>query len=136
MFALGCFWGPDVYFSKLPGVLKTTVGYSGGEKENPTYEALDDHTETVEIEYDPETVSYEELLHHFWNQHDPTAKQKTQYQSIIFYHDAEQRKAVEESKRREAERRGKDVVTEIRPAGKFYRAEEYHQKYYQKHGIV
>lgn len=133
--ALGCFWGPDYTFSRLPGVLQTVVGYAGGTEENPTYENVGGHTETVEVTYDPERISYEEILGYFWKAHNPTVPHKTQYQSIIFYHDDAQKDAAEKSKAEEERRRGAKVLTEIRPAGTLWRAEEYHQKYYEKHGI-
>lgn len=131
-FALGCFWGPDDFFSKLKGVTQTTAGYSGGTKENPTYEDLGDYTETVEIMFDDVTVSYEDLLKHFWKLHDATEKHKTQYKSVIFYHDDAQKNSAEKSKVSEEKKLGKKIVTEIRPAAHFYKAEEYHQKYLQK----
>jgi methionine-S-sulfoxide reductase len=130
-FALGCFWGPDDYFSKLKGVIKTRVGYAGGTKKNPSYHNLGDHTETVEITFDPKIISFEELLKHFWQQHDPTLQEVTQYKSVIFYQDEEQKKIAEKSKQ-EAEKKLGKVATEIKKAGTFYEAEEYHQKYLQK----
>ena len=131
-FALGCFWGPDDYFSKLKGVMKTRVGYAGGTTKNPTYHNLGDYTETVEIIFDPKVISFEELLKHFWKQHDPTVKEVAQYQSIIFYHTLKQKKSAEKSKKEIGETLGKKIVTEIKKAGTFYEAEEYHQKYLQK----
>ena len=131
-FALGCFWGPDEYFSKLSGVLSTTVGYTGGIKEKPTYYILGDHTESVEIEFNPEKISYKELLDHFWHEHDPTYKTKTQYKSAIFVHDEEQKKVAEESLKNYQGKISGKIVTEIVPADTFYNAEDYHQKYLQK----
>lgn len=131
-FALGCFWGPDDYFSKLSGVKNTLVGYSGGQKKNPTYEDLDDHTETVEIKFDPDKISYTELLDHFWQEHNPTYPAKTQYKSVIFYHDEEQKKTTQSSKQKAQKKYKMPILTEILPATKFYQAEEYHQKYLQK----
>ncbi len=130
-FGMGCFWGPDEYFSKVPGVIRTTVGYSGGVKANPTYKDLGDHTETVEIEFDPAVITYRRLLDHFFEQHDATYKAKTQYKSVIFTHGDEQEI---EAKARlgEEEAKGFNIVTEITPALKFYKAEEYHQKYLEK----
>jgi peptide-methionine (S)-S-oxide reductase len=130
--ALGCFWQPEYYFSKLPGVVNTTVGYAGGTSANPTYETLGDHTETVEVVYDPSVISYSDILKHFWNIHDPTTLQKTQYKSIIFYHNAGQRASAEKSVAEEQAKRSKKILTEVREAGAFYRAEEYHQKYLEK----
>ena len=131
-FAMGCFWGPDDFFSQLPGVLGTIVGYAGGMKENPIYTNLGDHTETIEIEFDPSVISYKELLEHFWEERDPTASQKRQYKSIIFYHNEGQRREAQASRRQEEQKRSKKTATEIRTAGVFYKAEEYHQKYFQK----
>lgn len=135
-FALGCFWHPDDFFAKLPGVIQTRAGYSGGRKINPSYYDLDDHTESVEIIFDPAKISYEELLKHFWAEHDPTIKHKTQYKSIIFYHDNEQKKLAEINLTAQEKILGKKILTEIRPAQTFYAAEEYHQKYYQKNNIT
>lgn len=131
-FSLGCFWGPDVYFSKLKGVLKTRVGYAGGTTKNPNYHNLGDHTETVEISFDPGVISFEELVRHFWKQHNPTVKEVTQYKSVIFYHNKEQKKAAEKSREEMQKNLSREIVTEIRKAGTFYEAEEYHQKYLQK----
>jgi len=133
-FSLGCFWHPDIYFSKIPGVIRTTVGYAGGMKENPTYENLGDHTETVEIIFDPAKISYQELLEHFWNQHDPMILQKTQYKSIIFNHDKGQQEHAETSLLKQQQSTHKKIFTEIKPATIFYKAEEYHQKYLEKYG--
>ncbi len=131
-FALGCFWGPDDYFSKLKGVIKTRVGYSGGTKKNPSYYDLGDHTETVEITFDLKIISFEELLKHFWKEHDPTEQQVTQYKSAIFYQNDEQKKLAEKSKKEVEQKLGRKVATEILKAGTFHQAEEYHQKYLQK----
>ena len=130
-FGLGCFWHPDDSFSKLPGVIATRVGYAGGNKQNPTYEDLGDHTETVEVDYDPERISYNDLLKHFFNDHDPTVKQKTQYQSVIFPMDEDQKKMAEEVL---AEKRKAlpNIQTKIQPAGEFTLAEDYHQKFLAK----
>ncbi len=129
---MGCFWGPDEYFSKLSGVLETRVGYAGGAKENPTYHDLGDHTETVEIDFDPSQVSYDQLLEHFWEQHDATLQFKTQYQSMILTSGPEQAATAEASKasRQAASRR--EIVTQIRPVGTFWLAEQYHQDYLVK----
>src|SRR3989338_8599369 len=131
-FALGCFWGPDDYFSKLKGVLKNRVGYMGGKKKNTSYYDLGDHTETVEITFDPKVISFEELLKHFWKEHDPTAQEVTQYKSAIFYQNKEQFTIAEKSKKAMEKKLGRKVATEIQKAGTFYQAEEYHQKYLQK----
>ena len=111
-------------------MVRTRVGYAGGTKENPTYYSLGDHTETVQIDYDPSQISYEELLTVFWNSHNPTYPSSTQYQSMVFYHNEEQKELALETKARvEAELKA-NVLTEIIPAGEFYLAEAYHQKYY------
>lgn len=143
-FALGCFWHPDDYFSKIPGVIKTTAGYTGGTTERPTYELVcggaTGHAEAVEIEFDPANVSYRELIERFFEEHDPTQTNRQgpdigeQYRSAIFYHSDEQKKIAEEVKK-ELQASGKitgNIVTNIVPAGPFYSAEEYHQKYLEK----
>ena len=131
-FAMGCFWGPDDFFSKLPGVIETTVGYTGGDKVNPTYHELDDHTESIKISFDPAQISYDDLLAYFWDQHNPTYPAKTQYKSVIFYHEEEQRKLAETTKIAAQATYEMQIVTEILPAEEFYPAEDYHQKYLEK----
>jgi peptide-methionine (S)-S-oxide reductase len=144
-FAAGCFWHVEATFRKVPGVVAVTSGYTGGTKVNPTYEQVcsdkTGHAEAIEIEYDPTRVSYGELLDLFWSEHDPTTLNRqgwdvaTQYRSAIFYHTAEQRAAALASKER-MERSGRyknPIVTQIVPAVTFYKAEEYHQRYYEKH---
>jgi peptide methionine sulfoxide reductase msrA/msrB len=145
-FAAGCFWGVEAPFQRVPGVVATTVGYSGGHTPNPTYEQVCTHTtghaETVEVEYDPGKVSYAELLDVFWKCHDPTTLNRqgpdvgSQYRSAIFYVDEEQKDAAEQSKGRQEAlgRHRRKIVTEITKAGPFYPAEEYHQHYLQKRG--
>ncbi len=145
-FAAGCFWGVEEAFRTLPGVTKTTVGYSGGTVESPTYERVcsgrTGHAESVLVDYDPARVTYEQLLDVFWNEHDPTTLNRqgpdigTQYRSAIFFHDAAQQAAASASKER-LERSGRfrrPIVTEIVPASTFYPAEEYHQQYFSKQG--
>ena len=142
-FGAGCFWGVEESFRKIKGVEKTTVGYMGGTLENPTYEDVcsdkTGHAEVVQIEYDPKEVSYEELLKLFWDIHDPTQLNRqgpdtgTQYRSVIFYHNEQQKKLAEESKKKI--KYNKPIVTEITKSEKFYKAEEYHQKYLQKNGL-
>jgi len=111
-------------------VVRTRVGYAGGTTENPTYRNLGDHTETIQIEYDPARISYEELLSIFWSSHSPTAQPwSRQYASIVFYHDETQRELAAKSKEQERTRRQAKIYTEIVPAGAFYPAEAYHQKY-------
>lgn len=136
LFALGCFWEPDIYFASLPGVISTEVGYSGGTTPDPNYTDLGDHTETVKVKFDPSSISYEELLKHFWNRHNPTFTHKTQYRSAIFTHNDEQMHIAQSSKLNEEKKRGEKFATSIEPAGAFYRAEEYHQKYLEKHGAA
>lgn len=112
-------------------MIRTRVGYAGGSKENPTYYNLGDHTETVQIEYDPARISYQELLDIFWNSHNAARPSlSVQYKSIIFYHDEEQKRLAFESKAREKEKRNANIYTEMVPYSKFYLAEDYHQKYY------
>ena len=130
-FALGCFWAPDSIFGSLDGVIRTRVGYAGGTTENPTYHNLGDHTETIQIDYDPAQISYEELLETYWASHNPTGQPwSRQYISIIFYHDSDQRELAAESKQSEEDSLGREVYTEITPFSEFYLAEDYHQKYY------
>ena len=127
-FGMGCFWGPDALFGAQKGVVRTRVGYAGGEKENPTYQELGNHTETVLIEYDPSEISYEKLLDIFWKNHDFDRKRKSQYASKIFCLDEEQREKAEESKMKKA-----GAITEIKDLETFYIAEDYHQKYRLRH---
>ncbi|HSH43045.1 MAG TPA: peptide-methionine (S)-S-oxide reductase MsrA [Arenicellales bacterium] len=144
-FAGGCFWCVEADFDEVDGVVSTTSGYIGGDKEDPTYEEVSaggtGHTEAVEIRYDPDTVTYEELLDVFWVNHDPTTDTRqfcdkgSQYRPGIFYHDAEQKRLAEQSKRRIEENHSFPVVTEITEATAFYPAEEYHQDYYSKNPI-
>jgi len=145
-FAAGCFWGPEARFRALEGVLDAEVGYTGGTVENPDYRSVcagnTGHAEAVRLTYDPEIISYEALLDAFWAMHDPTQRNRqgpdvgSQYRSAIYTHDAEQREAAEHSKR-ELEASGRfsgPIATEIKPAERFWRAEEYHQRYLEKHG--
>jgi len=146
-FAGGCFWCMEPPYDELDGVISTTSGYTGGRKQNPRYEEVSTgttgHTEAVQVVYDPKRISYARLLEVFWRNIDPlTANAQfcdhgTQYRSGIFYHDAEQRRLAEDSKRAlEASGRFKGpIVTEIVAAGTFYPAEEYHQDYYKKNPI-
>ena len=146
-FGAGCFWGVESAFRAVEGVISATSGYSGGTKENPTYEEVctgaTGHAEVVEVEFDSDSVSYEDLLAEFWKIHDPTTPNRqgpdvgTQYRSAIFTHSTEQEKAAVESKNRldERDNYSNPIVTEITEASEFYRAEEYHQRYFEKHGI-
>ena len=145
-FGAGCFWGVEEEFRKVPGVLQTAVGYAGGKTDHPTYEDVcsdeTGHAEVVEVEYDPAKVSYDQLLDVFWNGHNPTQLNRqgpdvgTQYRSAIFFHTPEQKAAAEASKQRleKSGRFGRPIVTEITPAPPFWRAEEYHQRYFEKRG--
>lgn len=145
-FAGGCFWGVEQAFRQIKGVRDTEVGYTGGEFENPTYRDVcsgkTGHAESVEVTYDPSVVSYKELLEVFWRIHDPTTLNcqgpdiGEQYRSVIFYHNPEQREDATASKKElESSGRYRDpIVTQILPAEKFWRAEEYHQRYLEKRG--
>ncbi|HEX9689620.1 MAG TPA: peptide-methionine (S)-S-oxide reductase MsrA [Thermoanaerobaculia bacterium] len=147
-FAAGCFWGVEAAFRQAPGVVDTAVGYTGGSVPNPTYEDVctdrTGHAEAVRVEFDPARVSYDRLLDLFWENHDPTTKNRqgpdvgTQYRSAIFFHSAEQEKAASESKDRleKSGRYRRPVVTEIVPAKEFWQAEEYHQRYLEKRGLA
>jgi len=146
-FAAGCFWGVEDTFRQVKGVLSTTVGYTGGTKKDPTYKDVcggrTGHAEAVEVEFDPSQVSYEQLLSVFWQSHDPTTLNRqgpdvgTQYRSAIFFHDAAQEAAARASKSALEKSRSfkRPIVTEITPASDFYRAEDYHQQYFEKQGI-
>ncbi|KAL3860551.1 hypothetical protein ACJMK2_010667 [Sinanodonta woodiana] len=116
-------------FGCVPGVISTRVGYTGGTTVNPTYRNIGDHAETVDIEFDPHRISYEDLLILFWKSHDPTTFYRTQYMSAIFYHDEEQRVVAEKTKREHQKDKVRPIVTKILLAGPFYEAEDYHQKY-------
>ena len=145
-FGAGCFWGVEAEFRKVDGVTDVAVGYSGGTSKDPTYKDVcsgaTGHAEVVEVEYDPSKVSYEELLEVFWNNHDPTTPNRqgwdigTQYRSAIFHHSPEQEAAARASKDKIQERFKKPIVTEITPASEFYRAEEYHQRYFEKNRLA
>jgi len=146
-FAGGCFWCMEPPFDKLPGVIGTTPGYTGGRIEKPTYEQVcsgkTGHAEAIQIVFDPQKIRYRELLDTFWRNIDPTTRDRqfadtgSQYRTAIFYHDEEQRRLAEESKR-ELENSGKypgPIVTEIVPASPFYPAEAYHCQYYKKNSL-
>jgi peptide-methionine (S)-S-oxide reductase len=147
-FGAGCFWGVEVAFRQVPGVVEATAGYLGGNSPNPSYEDVcsgrTGHAEVVEVTYDPSRVSYDELLNVFWSSHDPTTLNRqgpdrgTQYRSAIFYHNEAQEAAAAASKERwgSAGRFAGPIVTEITPASTFYKAEEYHQRYLEKHGLA
>jgi peptide-methionine (S)-S-oxide reductase len=147
IFAGGCFWCVESDFDKVPGVVATISGYTGGRKVNPTYEEVSSgstgHAESVEVIFDPKKVTYEHLLDVFWTSVDPTVKDRqfcdtgTQYRTAIFYDGNAQRRAAEASKQKvEATKPFKaPIVTEITPAGTFYPAEEYHQDFYRKNPV-
>ena len=146
-FGAGCFWGVEDAFQQVEGVISTEVGYSGGILENPTYEQVctdnTGHAEVVRIKFDPLVVTYQKLLSIFWEIHDPTTLNRQgpdvgrQYRSVIFFHNPEQKKIAVDSLQslEESDKYHSPVVTKIEAAATFYRAEEYHQKYFQKHGI-
>jgi peptide-methionine (S)-S-oxide reductase len=146
-FAAGCFWGVEDAFRQVEGVSSTAVGYIGGTTKSPSYKQVcsgrTGHAEAVELEFDPAKVSYLELLAIFWKSHDPTTVNRqgpdigTQYRSAIFFHDAEQEKGARDSMAVLAEQGvfKRSIVTEIVPAEEFYRAEDYHQQYFEKQGI-
>jgi peptide-methionine (S)-S-oxide reductase len=145
-FAAGCFWGVEAAFRKVEGVSATSVGYIGGGVSNPTYEhvctAQTGHAEAVEVEFDPAVVSYDQLLDVFWASHDPTQMNRqgpdigTQYRSGIFFHDTDQEAAARASKEAEQAngRHRRDIATEITPAPEYWRAEDYHQQYFERSG--
>jgi len=138
----GCFWCLEAIFERRSGVKSVTSGYAGGAEPNPSYEAVctgnTGHAEVIQVEYDPETISYAELLDLFWGCHDPTTLNRqggdvgTQYRSVILYHDAEQQAEAMRSKAAVASDFADRLVTEISPLSKFYPAETYHQGYYQR----
>ena len=145
LFGAGCFWGVEETFRKIPGVVKTEVGYTGGHTLNPTYQSIcegdTNHVEVVLVEYDNKIISYDKLLNHFWKCHDPTTLNRqgpdigTQYRSAIFYFDDNQKKVATESKINFAKENNLIIVTEISQLSDYYKAEEYHQKYIQKTGL-
>lgn len=146
-FAAGCFWGVEARFRKLDGVLDAAVGYMGGSTEKPSYQDVctgtTGHAETVQLAFDPDVISYEELLDAFFDMHYPTTLNRqgpdrgSQYRSVVFYHDETQKRAA----RRKIDELGHSgrwrdpIVTEVAPAAEFWRAEEYHQQYFAKRGI-
>jgi len=144
-FAAGCFWGVEAAFRRVPGVIDASVGYTGGTARNPTYENVcggaTGHAEAVEVTFDPAKVSYEELLKVFWTIHDPTQLNRQgpdvgdQYRSAIFFHTPEQEKTAKASKKTlvDSGRFRGDIVTQIVPAKDYWRAEDYHQRYEEKH---
>ena len=146
-FAAGCFWHVEDLFRKVKGVSSATSGYTGGTMPSPSYQDVctdrTGHAEAVQVEYDPDQVSYDELLKVFWENHNPTTLNRqgpdvgTQYRSAIFYHDAEQEKVAKLSmKKLQDSMPEKKVVTEITPVKEFFKAEEYHQRYFEKQGLI
>ena len=143
-FAAGCFWGVEAAFRALPGVTRTTVGYTGGEVDNPSYERVcggrTGHAEAVRVEYDPEALAYEQLLDTFWESHDPTTRNRqgwdfgSQYRSAVFVQGETQRNAAAASRDARQRYLKRRIVTEIVPAGRFWPAEAYHQQYLEKRG--
>lgn len=144
IFAAGCFWGVQFYFDQVPGVTKTTVGYTGGHTENPTYEEVCSHTtghaEALLVDFDPKKVSYETLVKHFFRMHDPTQLNRQgpdvgdSYRSAIFYFDNKQKQTIEKVQQAVQPNWEKPIVTQVTPATPFYAAEEYHQKFTERTG--
>jgi peptide-methionine (S)-S-oxide reductase len=143
-FAAGCFWGVESAFRQLPGVLEVVSGYTGGHTEHPTYRQVcshaTGHAEAVEVTFDPARVTYDDLLNFFWQIHDPTQLNRQgpdvgdQYRSAIFAHGNEQEQAAIASRDREQPKQRRPIVTQILPAARFWPAEEYHQRYFEKNG--
>jgi peptide-methionine (S)-S-oxide reductase len=143
-FGAGCFWGVEYVFRRVPGVLEAVSGYSGGITPNPTYEEVCSHTtghaEVVQVTFDPDRVTFEQLLEVFWAMHDPTQVDRQgpdigdQYRSVVFTHTEDQGTTAEKSKERAQERFNKPIATRIQPLQAFYPAEGYHQEYYEKNG--
>jgi peptide-methionine (S)-S-oxide reductase len=129
VFALGNFWEPEYEFSRLHGVVHAEVGYTGGTSSNPSYHDISDHTEAVQIEFNPHVISFEQLLDKFWSLHDPTAEYESRFRSIIFYLDETQHELAQESKDAKQADYDEPIATEILPANKFYQAEPYNQDY-------
>lgn len=147
-FGAGCFWGVEAAFRQVDGVVATAVGFSGGDLESPSYRDVCNgstgHAEVVQVDYDPERVSYEQLLDVFWENHDPTQLNRqgpdigSQYRSVVFYHNPAQRTAAEISKQKlgESGRYPDPIATTVEPASMFYVAEDYHQQYLEKRGLA
>jgi peptide-methionine (S)-S-oxide reductase len=141
----GCFWGVEATFRRLAGVKETQVGYTGGKLKNPTYKDVctdsTGHAEVLEVTFDPEVISYRDILEVFWDNHNPTTLNRqgpdvgTQYRSAIFYHSPEQEAEAKASRDAAQARFPRPIVTEIAPATEFWRAEEYHQQYLEKRGL-
>jgi peptide-methionine (S)-S-oxide reductase len=143
-FAAGCFWGVEAAFREIEGIVATRVGYTGGTTTDPTYEQVcadaSGHAEAVQVWFDPDVVSYGELLETFWSTHDPTSRDRqgwdfgSQYRSAVFVHDADQQRVAIASRDEHQTTLARPIVTEIGPVSLFYDAEEYHQRYFEKHG--
>jgi methionine-S-sulfoxide reductase len=143
-FAAGCFWGVEASFREIEGVVRTSVGYTGGTTDDPSYEQVcsgaTGHAEALEVWFDPQLVGYGDLLTTFWSIHDPTTRHRqgwdigSQYRSAIFFHDTEQERLAIASRDERQASLTRPIVTEIVPATEFYEAEEYHQRYFEKHG--
>ncbi|MEA3558956.1 MAG: peptide-methionine (S)-S-oxide reductase MsrA [Candidatus Thermoplasmatota archaeon] len=146
LFGAGCFWGVQASFDQLEGVVETEVGYSGGQTRNPTYNEVctenTGHAEVIRVLFDPGVIEFRELLDHFFDIHDPTTMNRQgpdiglQYRSVVFFDSLEQEREAQDAKKRWNEKHSGEAVTEILPAGAFYRAEEYHQKYFEKNGYI
>jgi len=146
LFGAGCFWGVEEYFRQIKGITNTKVGYSGGITENPTYESVcygnTEHAEVIFLEFNENIISYKNLVDYFWQCHDPTTLNRQgpdvgrQYRSSIFYFSEEQQNIAEKSKKENQKNFNNKIVTEIKEAGKFFLAEEYHQNYIQKNKIL
>jgi peptide-methionine (S)-S-oxide reductase len=145
-FGAGCFWGVEVEFRNTPGVTDAAAGYMGGDLDHPTYEDVcsdrTGHAEVVQLEFDPDRVSYERLVERFFELHDPTQLNRqgpdvgSQYRSVVFFHDPEQQRVAEAVRERVGERFSRPVVTQVEPASTFWRAEDYHQQYLVKRGLA
>jgi methionine-S-sulfoxide reductase len=145
-FGAGCFWGVEAAFRRLAGVKSTRVGYAGGAMRNPTYHDVcsdsTGHAEVVEVTFDPEVISYHDLLNVFWENHDPTTKDRqgpdvgTQYRSVIFFHSADQEAEAKMSRDAAQKNFKRPIVTQIVPAQEFWAAEDYHQQYLEKRGLA
>ena len=140
-FGAGCFWGVEAAFREVEGVVKTEVGFEGGTLENPTYKDVcshaTGHAEVVEVTYDPEQLSYEQLLEVFWRKHNPTRQGRysgDQYRSVIFFHEPEQQEIALRSKAQEQAQYAQPIATQVEPAQTFYRADDHHQQYLEKRG--
>ena len=145
-FGAGCFWQVEVEFRNVPGVLDAAAGYMGGRLEDPSYEDVctdrTGHAEVVQVDFDPDEVSYDQLLERFWEIHDPTQVNRqgpdvgSQYRSVVFFHSPEQQRTAEQSREQAQARFSRPIATEIAPAQAFWRAEEYHQQYLVKRGLA